>query len=41
MKVQNKGRILRLGGARRLTRAVDEGDFAELNSHIRWEMPPE
>jgi hypothetical protein len=41
MKVQNKSRIFRLGGARRLTRAVDEGDFAELNSHFRWEMPPE
>lgn len=41
MKVQNKSRILRLGGARRLTRAVVEGEYAELNSHFRFEMPLE
>ena len=41
MMVQTESRILRLGDARRLTRAVVEGDYAELNSHFRWEMPPE
>nr|WP_314434017.1 hypothetical protein [uncultured Brevundimonas sp.] len=41
MSVRTKTRILRLGGARLLTRAVDEGDFAELNSHVCWDMPPE
>ena len=41
MTTHRTPRLVRLGAARDLTRAVDEGDFAELNSHFRWEMPPE
>ncbi|WP_312572842.1 hypothetical protein [Brevundimonas sp.] len=41
MKVQTKSRMLRIGSARLLTRAVTEGDFAEMNSHFRWDMPSE
>ena len=32
-------RLLRLGKARRLTRAVMDGDLVELNADLRWEMP--
>ena len=41
MKVQTKTCSLRLGSARLLTRAVADGDFAEMNSHFRWDMTPD
>lgn len=41
MKVQTRSRILRFGAARLLTRSVADGDFVEMNSHFRWDMPPE
>lgn len=37
MKTQT--RTLRLGSARRLTRAVLDGEFIELNSALKWDMP--
>lgn len=32
-------RVLRLGQARRLTRAAVDGELVELNSHLKWDMP--
>lgn len=34
-----KTRLLRLGAAFHLTRAVMDGEYVELNSHLRWDMP--
>ena len=33
-------RLVRLGDARKLTRAVDEGDYAELNTSKLYTIPP-
>lgn len=41
MKIQNETRVLRLGAARRLTRAILMGSFTELNPARHWTMPPE
>ena len=41
MTIPNGTRLLRLGRARQLTRATVDGEFLELNSHRRWDMPPE
>lgn len=41
MQIQPKARVLRLGQARKLTRAVRTGRFAELNPMLHWEQPPE
>lgn len=32
-------RTVRLGSARRLTKAVLDGEFIELNSALKWDMP--
>lgn len=41
MKIRNETRVLRLGAARRLTRAILMGPFTELNPARHWTMPPE
>ena len=41
MTMPTQTRLLRLGRARSLSRAVDGGEFFELNSHRKWDMPPE
>ncbi|WP_420469940.1 hypothetical protein [Brevundimonas sp. FT23042] len=41
MTIRTNSRLLRLGGARRLTCAVHDGQFLELNSDREWDMPPE
>lgn len=41
MKVPTCRGLIRLGAARCLTRATVDGDFLELNSHRKWDMPPE
>lgn len=41
MQIHPKARVLRLGRARQLTRAVLVGRFTELNPMLHWEQPPE
>ena len=41
MKIQTDAPILRLGPARRRTRAIAMGPFTELNPARHWTMPPE
>lgn len=41
MTMPTQTRLLRLGRARRLTCATTDGEFFELNSERRWDMPPE
>jgi hypothetical protein len=41
MKTQAKTRLVRFGDARRLTRAIAEGPFTELNTSRKWHTPPE
>lgn len=41
MTIPTGTRLLRLGRARRLTRAATDGEFFELNSQRKWDMPPE
>ena len=41
MNIQAKSRLLRLGDARRLTRASGGGEYHELNPVRMWDMPPE
>lgn len=40
MSKPNKPRLLRLGDARRLTRAVMDGPWFEPNSSRKYEIPP-
>ena len=40
MKTQAAPRLVRLGLARKLTRALTEGDYAELNPVKRYIVPP-
>lgn len=40
MTTQSKSRLVRLGAARKLTRAVNEGDYAELNTSKLYDIPP-
>ncbi|WP_263972822.1 MULTISPECIES: hypothetical protein [Brevundimonas] len=41
MSIPTATRLLRLGRARRLTRAGHDGEFFELNSPRKWDMPSE
>ncbi|MFT4956169.1 MAG: hypothetical protein ACI8U3_002574 [Brevundimonas sp.] len=41
MTIPTRTGLLRLGRACRLTRAATDGEFFELNSQRRWDMPPE
>lgn len=41
MTIRTDAPILRLGAARRLTRAIAMGPFTELNPARHWTMPPE
>ena len=40
MTIHRTPRLVRLGAARELTRAVDEGDYAELNTSKLYTIPP-
>ena len=39
MKTQSLSRLVRLGAARTLTRAVSDGEFAELNTPLKYDIP--
>ncbi|WP_312572844.1 hypothetical protein [Brevundimonas sp.] len=39
MITKSISRLVRLGAARKLTRAVDVGDYAELNTPLRYDIP--
>jgi hypothetical protein len=39
MTTKTKSRLVRLGCARKLTRAAVDGEFAELNSPERYDIP--
>lgn len=41
MRIHAETRVLRLGTARRLTRAILMGPFTELNPARHWTMPPD
>lgn len=40
MKTQTASRLVRLGAARKLTRATNVGDYIELNPALRYTIPP-
>lgn len=40
MTAQRTPRLVRLGAARSLTRAVDTAEFTELNSPREYDIPP-
>lgn len=39
MTTKSTTRFVRLGAARKLTRAVTEGEFVELNGEDRYDIP--
>ena len=39
MTIKTQSRLVRLGAARVLTRATVDGEFAELNSPERYDIP--
>ncbi|WP_420469941.1 hypothetical protein [Brevundimonas sp. FT23042] len=39
MTIKSKSRLVRLGAARSLTRAVDKAELTELNSSREYEIP--
>lgn len=39
MTTRTPSRLVRLGAARALTRAVTDGDFVELNASLRYDIP--
>ncbi|MFN4287386.1 MAG: hypothetical protein ACK4E3_02670 [Brevundimonas sp.] len=39
MKTQTPARVIRFGAARKLTRAVTQGEFEELNATRRYDIP--
>lgn len=41
MKIRIETRVLRLGAARRVTRAILMGPYTELNPARHWTMPPD
>lgn len=40
MTPKTQSRLVRLGAARTLTRAVSRGDFDELNPVLKYTIPP-